>query len=225
MKWIIKTTLIALIILSNFCFQLIGKELQVALIDTSSESINYKDKFFGRYTQLAKRLNCVFSKLPNKVIVNTYPVSRINLMLKSGKLDAALPYAKTDKRDEFAVFLEPIVNVRYLLILNSKSINKEPNEVKIGVIRGSADADYTKNIGYQVIEVASHEQAMKMLTLERFDGTVIPEPALLDNGFEIDPQFKQSVLLTRPISIYVSKSAKASAKTVESLEEAIKSCI
>jgi len=225
MRIFIRNLLVVTVIFISSNSYAVKHDISIGVINTAYNVVYYTEgQFAGKFTELNTRLNCILSKIDSEMLLTTYPVARINKMLSAGTLDAGVPFARTSFRDEYGQFLEPIIEISYIILFQPGKENEPPADTKIAVVLGSADSAYTKNQGYQMIDTNSYDQSVKLLEKGRVDGIAVPGPLLATMTVNIDKKYIEKVIGVKPLSFYVSKESEHSKDTVNILSQAISSC-
>lgn len=154
------------------------------------------------------------------------PVARLLYQLKNGDIDVAVGLAKTEERDEIATYASPLLTVPYFFISADPTLNTSSNfsNTKIAGLRHSNIINIIRKLDASPYEVDTFDQAIKMATLGRVIGTIVPKTVLshIDkselsqvNIFQIDKQ---------EISFYISKKSKYIKPLIAQINQGISEC-
>ncbi|MDO6445578.1 transporter substrate-binding domain-containing protein [Colwellia sp. 1_MG-2023] len=154
------------------------------------------------------------------------PVARLLFQLKNGNVDIAVGLAKTKKRNEIAIYANPLLNMTYFFITANQSLNKlsDLSNIKIAGLRHSNIIDMIEKLNATPHEVDSYEQAVKMATQSRVVGTILPTTVLSNVDKELLKGANIFQIDNKEISFYISNRATDLDQLLELINKGISQC-
>lgn len=154
------------------------------------------------------------------------PVARLLFQLKNGNVDIAVGLAKTKKRNEIAIYTNPLLNMTYFFITANQSLNKlsDLSNIKIAGLRHSNIIDMIEKLNATPHEVDSYEQAIKMATQSRVVGTILPSTVLSNVDKELLKGANIFQIDNKEISFYISNRATDLDQLKEQINKGISQC-
>ena len=198
-------------------------ETRIGIANQHKSALDVKN---GRFTGvLAQAFQCPLDRSGLSFDMLMMPHARVLLQLKRGEIDIAIPLVQVDRRDQYATFSKPLLEVEFALF-SLKPVNQEQDlsNYTFTVLRSTASVDLVKQRNGKVIEVSSWPQALELARLGRYDGAVIPLASIANlpaENFEGLQQFEFGWL---PIGFYISQAIPKRVELLQKLNAAIDAC-
>jgi ABC-type amino acid transport substrate-binding protein len=137
-----------------------------------------------------------------------YPSTRLFYLLDNAELDLVYPVLFDSDRDKHYVRSVEFVSVNNVwLTLPERQLNLADKTITIVVKRGSLQAHYLEDAGYQnLVYVEEYNNQLAVLNAKRVDAALVPDQSLAAALTDNSPSYRKQLFNNAPGGFYLTPS-------------------